>query len=64
MIKFEIVRTRNKQFRARLIARNGKVVFWSETYRRRAGVIKALRLVSTDRPIYDKTRGAWLQVLV
>ena len=44
-MKFEIRRTRNKQFRAYILGRNGRTLFVSEPYKRRAGAFNAIRVV-------------------
>lgn len=45
MPKFEIKHNcRSKQWRSYLIADNGEKLFWSETYQRFAGALKATKL--------------------
>lgn len=47
-MRFEIRRTRNKQFRAYIIGRNGRILFVSETYKRRAGAENAISVVRVN----------------
>lgn len=58
-MKFEIRRTRNKQFRVVMIGVNGEPLFTSETYERRAGARKviraALRMGTVPIEVWDCT---------
>lgn len=51
-----IVRAGKGEFRARIMARNGRVLFWGETYKRRGGAIKAVRALGGGMTIFDTTR--------
>lgn len=67
-MKFEIRRTRNKQFRVVIIGANGEPLFTSETYERRAGARKAIKAMGAIRMMEikvidmtsDRPREWWL----
>lgn len=53
-MKFHIKRSSDKQYYALIIARNGKILFTSETYKRKRNAIKACRVINDGIDIVDK----------
>lgn len=56
MSKFEVFRDKKREFRFRLIAKNGRIICQSEGYKTRAGVlggIKAVKIVSNVAKVVE-----------
>lgn len=57
MITFHIHRSADKQFYVNIVGRNGRVIFTSEMYRRKANAVKGIHAVDKDARIKDKTKN-------
>lgn len=53
MVTFKIHRSLDKLYYVTIIARNGRVLFTSETYKRKQGALKAIAAVQSPACIVD-----------
>ena len=50
MMRFEIFKDKQRQFRFRLVAKNGRIIAQSEGYKTRAGVNGGIKSVKNNAP--------------
>lgn len=55
MIKIKIHRSKDNQYYTTVVARNGKVLFTSEMYKRKRNTLKAIAALKTDAEVIDTT---------